>query len=110
MASTTKVFPAPVSPVRAVIPASRTRVRSAITPRSRTRSSVSMAPPSSFGQAELGHHDVMELARGERDEDGVVAPGDDLNGGPCLQRGDGLAVDDQFGRQPVEHLHAHLLV
>src|SRR3954469_19799576 len=108
MASTTSVLPAPVSPVSAVMPASRTRVRSAITPRSRTRSSVSMAAPSSFRQTELSHHDVMELPRGERDEDGVMATGDDLDGGARLQGGDGLAVDDQLSWQAIEHLHAHL--
>ena len=40
-ASTTSVLPAPVSPVNTVIPVSNVRERSSITPRSRTRRSVS---------------------------------------------------------------------
>ena len=41
-ASTTRVLPAPVSPVSAVIPSSKVKLRSSMTPRSRTLSSVSI--------------------------------------------------------------------
>src|SRR5438270_5117680 len=106
MASTTRVFPAPVSPVSAVIPGPSTRRRSSMTPRSRTASSVSIGVLP-VRETELGLHDFEEVAPLEGDEAGGV-------GGRCAgdcvappHRPQLAAVYGQDRRPVVDELDAN---
>ena len=109
-ASTTRVLPAPVSPVSAVMPGPKISVRSSITPRSRTCRSVNTAGSRRPGRRAAG-------SAGCRRRSGArCAPPHGAFGhragdsGPRLEPSDLQAVDDEDARPVGRDLNGDLLV
>ncbi len=101
-ASTSSVLPAPVSPVRAVMPGPSSSVTASMTPRSRTRSSTSIGGDGSAQRSARWNRDrrmAWKSRSPKRDQAGVHGPSRHTTASPGYEGATLMPVDDEDGRQ-----------